>query len=616
MSSRKTETRGRRRSRFAPVLFLAAALAACGGASGAALDRGDKYAEAGLWDKAAAEYEQALKLDPNNADAQIKLKQVRGKMSAERLVRGKSLIQRGEIEQGLAAIQEAARLDPESAQAQKALTDANAAALARAEELLAGPDPTRALAITTLVLKGSPNDPRAREVDGRVRDTLAERAYARAEEFAGAGKRGNALVEYAAAETYRPEYRDARLRIGELKLALRKELTFFVVLEPFAADPRAPDLSATLSPDLLAQSFDERLPLRVQRDAPRGKEAGAARGVRLSGRFDGYAFDPRKDTEPRTCQYVCRTEMRPNPEHARAEQGVASAERRLAQAEEEVARYQKDVDRYQHDVDEVMKDVARAEQEADRARADYEKCRDRAQSSDSSSSSSNPCSSEESRYRSEQSDLENARRRLESPQRSLSSARDQVSRSSDSRTNARRDKDRELETMRTTPRDIEVPVSCDYNYNVAVHTLKAGVTVRISVESLQERTKVLDNEPFQYAVQHKDETYPAQPGRCAEVAQGKRLKLPSEKAVRQALVNKAIAGIREKVLGTYDRYRQRFLADARREEAAGLAEEAVEAYVRYVLTGAKSIDPKDEKQIADFLARTRGFGKLDQLGSL
>ncbi len=615
MSSRKTETRGRRRSRFLPLLLLTAALAACGGASGAALDRGDKYAEAGLWDKAAAEYEQALKLDPNNADAQIKLKKVRAKMSAERLVRGRSLIQRGEIEQGLAAIQVAARLDPESPEAQKALTDANAAALARAEELLAGPDPTRALEITTLVLEASPNDPRAREVDGRVRDALAERAYARAEEFAGAGKRGNALVEYAAAETYRPDYRDAKLRIGELKLALRKELTFFVVLEPFAADPRAPDLAATLSPDLLAQSFDERLPLRVQRDAPRGKDAAAARGVRLSGRFDGYAFDPRKDTEPRTCQYVCRTEMRPNPEHDRAEQAVATAERNLARAEEDVARYQKDVDRYQHDVDEARKEVLKQEQEVDRARADYEKCRDRAQS-DTSGSSSNPCSSEESRYRSEQSDLESARRRLESPQGYLTSARDQVTRASDSRNRSRQDKDRELEIMRTTPRNIEVPVSCDYNYNVSVHTLKAGVTVRISVENLQEKTKVLDNEPFQYAVQHQDKTFPAQPGRCAEVAQGKRLRLPSEKAVRQALVNKAIAGIREKVLGTYDRYRQRFLADARREEAAGLAEEAVEAYVRYVLTGIKSIDPKDQKQIAEFLSRTRGFGKLDQLGSL
>jgi len=567
-----------------------------------------------MWDRAAAEYEQALRLDPNDTDTAIKLKNVRAKMSAERLVRGKSLIQRGEIESGLAALQEAARLDPQSAAAQKALTDGNAAALVRAEKLLEGPDPSRALAITTLVLKGSPNDPRAREVDGRVRDTLAERAYGRAEEFAGAGKKGNALVEYAAAETYRPEYKDARLHIGELKLALRKELTFFVVLEPFAADPRAPDLSATLSPDLLAQSFDERLPLRVQRDAPRGVEG--VRGVRLSGRFDGYSFDPRKDTEPRTCQYVCRTEMRPNPEHDRAEQAVASAERRLAQSEEEVERYQKDVDRYQHDVDEAQKEVMRQEEEADRARADLEKCRDRATQDTSGSSSSNPCSSEQSRYESEQRDVESARSRLSSPQSSLSSARDQVSRASESKSSARRDKDRETETMRNTPRNIEVPVSCDYNYNVSVHTIRAGVTVRMSVESLHEKSKVLDNEPFQYAVQHKDEAFPAQPGRCAEVAQGKKLNLPSEKKVRQALVSKAIAGIREKVLGTYDRYRQRFLADARREEAAGLADEAVEAYVRYVLTGAKSIDPKDGKQIADFLSRTRGFGKLDQLGSL
>jgi tetratricopeptide (TPR) repeat protein len=601
-----------RRSR---LLLLVAVIAGCGGASGAAMDRGDKYAEAGMWDKAAAEYEQALRLDPSDTDAAIKLKQARAKMSAERLARGRTLIQRGEIEAGLATIQEAVRLDPESPQAQKALTDANAAALARAEQLLEGPDPGKALEVTTLVLKASPNDPRARKVDGRVRDTLAERAYARAEEFAAAGKRGNALVEYAAAETYRPDYKDARLHIGELKLALRKELTFFVVLEPFAADPRAPDLSATLSPDLLAQSFDERLPLRVQRDAPRGKE-GALRGVRLSGRFDGYAYDPRKDTEPRTCSYVCRTESRPNPEHDRAEQAVASAERRLAQSEGEVERYQKEVDRYQKEVDDAMKEVMRQEQEADRARADLDKCRDRAAQDSGSTSSSNPCSSEESRYQSEQRDVDSARSRMSSPQGWLSTSRDQLSRASESRSSARQDKDRELETMRTTPRNIEVPINCDYNYNVAVHTIRAGVTVRISVENLAEKSKVLDNEPFQYAVQHKDESFPAQPGRCAEVAQGKRLKLPSEKAVRQALVSKAIAGIREKVLGTYDRYRQRFLADARREEAAGLAEEAVEAYVRYVLTGSKSIDPKDGKQIADFLSRTRGFGKLDQIGSL
>jgi tetratricopeptide (TPR) repeat protein len=598
--------------RWFVLLLVLGALACGGGQVDAALDRGDRYAEAGMWEKAAAEYEQALRVDPGNTDAQIKLKRARGKIAEERLARGRALMQRGEIEAGLAAIQEAVRLDPASAPAQRALTDANAAVLSRAEQLLDGPEASRAFELTTLVLKGSPNDPRARETDGRVRDTLAERAYERAEEFAAASKRGNALVEYAAVVSYRPEHGDAKLRIAELKLALRQELSFVVVLEPFGPDPRAPDLSATLSPDLLAQSFDERLPLRVQKTPPRAAQGSEVRGVRLTGRFDGYAFQPRKDIEPRTCQYICRTEMRPNPDHDSAEQAVANAERRLAQAEDEVARHQKDVDRYQHDVDEAMKEVMRAEADADRARQDLERC----QASASSSTSSSPCSSEESRYRSEQSDLDSARRRMESPQGWLGTARDGLTRASDSRNSARQDKDRETERMRTTPRQIEVPVACDYNYNVAVHTLHAGVTVRMSVENLVERSRVLDDEPFQYRVQHQDETFPAQPGRCDEVAQGKRLQLPSEKEVRRELVTKAIAGIREKVLGTYDGYRQGFLARARREEAAGLADEAVEAYVRYVLTGPASIDARDQKQIREFLARTRGFGKIDQLGSL
>ncbi len=590
------------------ALFL---VVACGGGGPFrdAMDRGDRYAEAGHWDRAAAEYEQALRIDPKDADAAIKLRNARAKMSEERLGRARAMLQRGEIEAGLAVIQEAVRLDPQSTAAQKALTHANGVALSRAEQALEGPRPEQALDLTTLVLRGSPNDPRARELDGRVRDTLAERAYARAEKFMEAGKRGNALVEYAAAVTYRPDYQDAALRIGELKLALRKELTYTVVLEKFAADPRAPDLSATLSVDLLAQSFDERLPLRVGREAPR---ADGVRGVKLSGAFGGYAFRPHRENEQRTCQYVCRTEMRPNPDHDSAEQQVASAERRMAQADEEMARHQKDVDRYQREVDDINKELMEDQADYDRARADYDRC----MASASSSTSSFPCSSEESRMKSAQSSVDSTRRRLDSPQGWLRTARDGMSRAADSRNDARREVESATQRMRSTPRMVEVPVECPHNYNVAVHTLHAGVTVRMSLEDLAEKATVLRDEPFEYAVQHRDEAFPAQPGRCPEVAHGKRLSLPSERDVRLALVNKAIAGIREKVLSSYDRYRQRFLADARREEAAGLADEAVEAYVRYVMTGPKSIDPRDAKQIADFLARTRGFGKLDQLGSL
>jgi hypothetical protein len=66
----------------------------------------------------------------------------------------------------------------------------------------------------------------------------------------------------------------------------------------------------------------------------------------------------------------------------------------------------------------------------------------------------------------------------------------------------------------------------------------------------------------------------------------------------------------------YESYRTKFLADARRLEASGAPEDAVESYVRYLLTGIKNIDPKDSKQIGEFLRKTRGFGRIDLLGGL
>src|SRR5215470_3005918 len=97
----------------------AVVLIACGGAFADAMKRGDQYVQAGMWDKAAAEYQTAQRLEPDNPDVAIKLRQVAQKRSGERLTRAKSLIARGEIEAGLGVIQEAVRLDPGSTEAQQ-----------------------------------------------------------------------------------------------------------------------------------------------------------------------------------------------------------------------------------------------------------------------------------------------------------------------------------------------------------------------------------------------------------------------------------------------------------------------------------------------------------------
>jgi tetratricopeptide (TPR) repeat protein len=590
--------------------LLVIALCGCSGAYGQAIARGDDYAKAGLWDKAAKEYESAVKLDPNEPDAVIKLKEVRRKQSAERLAKGRSLLQRGEIEKALAVLQEAARLDPESVEAQQALADANSQALRKAETLLDQGNAKKAFDITSLILKDSPNDPRARALDGKVRDVLAEEGYTRAEAFLKNKKPGNALMELAACVSYRPGYRDAKLRIGEIKLALEQELTFYVILDRFADETSAKDIAQTLNVDLLSQSFDQKLPLRVVPALQSAKKD--ARGIRLSGKFDGYNFSHDKDKQGRSCDYVCGSDTKPNPDYDNAERDVASAEKRLADIENQMADKQKDVDRYQKDVDSIQKDVDRAEVDVDKARADLDKCTANRKPTDSSSA----CSSEDSRLRSAQSSLDSVRSRIQSPKSNLSSARERLMDAQKEREDVRRRKDDQLQRMRSTPRTIEVNRYCAHNYSVDVHTVSARLTVQLTAEHLEDKSRLLDNEPFEYKESKKDISFPAQQGRCAEVAAGDALQIPSEKEIKVALVTQAIGGVREKVMASYERYRQRFLADARREEASGLADEAVEAYVRYLLTAPKGLNPKDERQIGDFLQKTRGFGKLDSLGGL
>jgi tetratricopeptide (TPR) repeat protein len=132
------------------ALWLTLMLAACGGPFRDAVKSGDQFANAGMWDKAAVEYQKALKIEPGDTDTQIKLRKVKEKQAGEHLARGKALMARGEIEAGLSVIQEAAKLDPNNTEAQRALDEANQAALKKAEDLLATPQSHQAFVLTQL----------------------------------------------------------------------------------------------------------------------------------------------------------------------------------------------------------------------------------------------------------------------------------------------------------------------------------------------------------------------------------------------------------------------------------------------------------------------------------
>jgi tetratricopeptide (TPR) repeat protein len=587
---------------------LALGLAACGGAFGDAIKRGDQYAQAGMWDQAAAEYQAAQRLEPDNPDATIKLRQAQQRQSGDRLARGRSLLARGEVEAGLAVIQEAARLDPASTEAQRALDDAIQATLRRADELLATPDAHKAFDLTQLVLAGAPGDPRARSMDDRVRDTLAGQAYDEAQQFHEAGKTGNALIAYAASVSYRPGFRDAKVQIGDVKLALQKELTFYAVLEPFAAAGAGErDLAARLKPELVAQAFDDRIPLRIVTSAP----AAEARGVRVAGALSGYRFGPvRAAMRNDQCEYVRGHDTVPNPQRAEAEREVSSAEQRLAQAERNVDEAQRDLDRYQRDVDDRQKEQARHEADVDRARADHERCM-----ANAPRTASSPCSSERSHYESEQSALQSQRSRVQSAQEDLGRVRERVQGAAESRGRERQQVEDARRRMRDVPATIQQPHVERENVPIEVRSIDAAVILQLRVESLRDRTPLVADETFPQMVGPvQDEGWLARPATCP--SNGKRIALPGEDVLRGELVKHTIATLRDKLRTLYDSYRTRFLADARRQEASGAPEDAVESYVRYLMTGLRNIDPGDGKQIGEFLRKTRGFGRIDLLGSL
>jgi tetratricopeptide (TPR) repeat protein len=575
------------------------------------MKRGDQYAQAGMWDKAAAEYQTAQRLEPANPDVTIKLRQVGQKQANERLTRARSLMSRGEIEAGLAVIQEAAKLDPTSTDAQRALDEANQFVLRKAEELLSTPEAAKALELTQLVLAGSPRDPRARAMDGRVRDALAEKAYGDAERFADAGKKGNALIAYAASTSFRPGFRDAKVQIGEVKLALQRELTYYVVLDrlatPGAGGAGEQDVASRMKLDLVAQAFDDHLPLRVV-SAPPGP---SAYGVRITGALSAYRFGPEQISRRNdSCDYIRGYDTVPNPRRAEAEHQVSNAEQRLAQAERDVDSAQRDVDGYQKGVDDAQKDQDRYEADLERARTNYDHCM-----ASASKSTSSPCSSERGSVETAQHILQNQRSRVQSAKDSMSNNRYRMQSATESRGRARHDVEEAQRRMREEPTTIQQAHHERENVAIEIRSIDAAVTLQLHAESLRDRMTLLDHETFpQQLPAIRDEGWQARPATCP--ASGKRIRLPGEDALRGELVKLTIATLRDKVQTMYESYRIKFLADARRQEASGAPEDAVESYVRYLLTGIKNIDPENGKQISEFLRKTRGFGRIDLLGSL
>lgn len=594
-----------RRLRGLAAALIGCVALGCGGAYADAIARGDQFAASGMWDEAAAAYEEAKRIDPADPEASIKLAEARRAQAKDRLARAQALEQRGDLAAALALVQDAVRLDSTNTEVQRALSRVNDAVLDRAEQLVGQGKERDAFELTTLVLQGSPQHIRGKQLDEKIRAQLADQAFARAKTYAKAEKLGNALVELAACLTYRADYPDAKLEFGQLKLRLEEQLRFLVLLEPFQAPGKNAPVAQALKPELVAQSLDQKLLLKVVQTKP----APEAPGVDVRGAFEGYEFAHTQNRFDRSCDYQCGVQSQHNPKRDQVEQQLATLERDLSSAEDEMARIQKDIGTLEQEVARAEQELDQKTQELDRARSELDRCRASAQPGNSSA-----CSSEDSRVRSAQSSVESARNRLSGPRSNLQSARDRLRSAQERRESARRSRDDKMQELRSTPEMIDVPKYCPFPYAVDQHRVGSRVTLKLTLTRLGEDKPIVADQPFPYETAQQDETRPGHPGRCPQVAAADPLELPSEDQLRQQLVTKVIKDLRSRIMAAYDTYRQKYLAEARRAESAGLSDEATEAYVRYVLTGPGALERKE--QIAAFLRRTRGLGQLDSLWSL
>ncbi len=105
------------------VLFLAAALLASGCAASAALSRGREAERRQEYDAAVAEYAQAVRLKPNDADARHALERAKLRAATDHFQRGRRLDAVGKYDQALVEYEAAAELNPTSREVDEAVRE-------------------------------------------------------------------------------------------------------------------------------------------------------------------------------------------------------------------------------------------------------------------------------------------------------------------------------------------------------------------------------------------------------------------------------------------------------------------------------------------------------------
>lgn len=567
----------RARSLALPFLLpIALLVAGCSSLFSRSIDRGDELAALGRWDDAASQYERATRLDPEDADARAKLAEARRHQASERVARGEDLLAHGKPREALRPFLEATRLDPSSRPARDALERARALSVQEARRELDAGNTRQALLEAREILAVLPADPDAAQIDQRARTIIADEATARGQEFEKAGQLSAALVEYAEALVHRPEHGVANARFAAMKSAVAARVTYHVILGNFDGDPKADGLGGSVGAADLANGLDPKYLVRVSSSAP-PSEGFQLNGMRLGGAFHDYSFKTSRASTARSCDFVCGTDVVANPEYGRAEADLREAELDRATAEVAANAASARVPPLERALHAAHDSTRRERRELDAARTALAQCES------ISRTPATDCAGQRAVRDHAQGEVD----RAEADERRAES---ELSRATTDAASAESDRSSRVSAAMTararfdgTPAQVSVDRHCNYAYDVDIVSERGAVELSLAGEGLyDEQPTLVDGVTGQFAAQ--DETFPPEGGKCALLERGDPLVLPPESDVRRRSLESAIALARGRVLAQFERYRADYLTRARAAEVDKKSDQAVESYVRYLVT--------------------------------
>ncbi len=575
----------------------------CGGAFADAMERGDRQAAAGDWDGAAKAYAYAVQIDPDDEEAKTKLKSAKREQARERVEKAQALMRAGRAREAMQPFFEAKKIDPSNQEAQRGYTEAKTKVLADAEAALASGKLKEGFELARHVLLIEPDDEKARAIEAEAKTKIADAAVARAKEHEKRGALALALVDYGEAVRYVPAHVEGSGRLRDVRATLRNQITYWVALKNFDGEKQADDLGADVNADVLGRHIDPTLPLRIVSVMPVEKDKSVKlQGMRLGGMFRGYKFERTSSRADRSCEYVCGKETKPNPAYATAEAEMRTAQSALGAAEGRVSAAKAALPAAERTRDAARQRSDAAAQELSRAEGELSQCKS------SAGNQSGACSSQQQRRDRAKADAESAKDDFDAAERAVSDAKRESSDAESDLTFKRMDADNKKRAFQSTPTTIEVDKICPHKWSVETVHVGGSVECVLRGESLYDTSVVLNRSVNGKFGAH-DETFPAQPGLCAEVAKADPLKLPSEGDVKRQVVGSAVAATSKEIVTSFKDYRKGYLDRAKQAEADGKADEAVDLYVRYLLTFGEKESDKGADTVKKKLAELRDVEK-------